>query len=68
MTIDDIRKMAQSLKSLATEAEKKAFWAEQRARIHALTPEQRKADVAAIQQRVAEIARSFQKDKKDQAA
>ncbi len=63
MTTEDIKKMARSLKSLTTEAEREAFWAEQRARIHALTPEQRKADVAAIHQRVAEIARSFRKDK-----
>jgi 5-formyltetrahydrofolate cyclo-ligase len=60
MNTDDIKKMARWLKSLATEAEREAFWAEQRARIHALTPEQRKADVATIHHRVAEIAQSFQ--------
>jgi|GEM_PF-3403625 len=68
MNTDDIKKMAQSFRSLSTEAEREAFWVEQRTRINALTPEQRKADVAAIRQRVAEIAQSFQKDKKDQAA
>jgi hypothetical protein len=68
MTTEDIKKMARSLKSLATEAEREAFWAEQRAIIHALTPEQREADVAVICQRVAEIAQSFRKEKKDQAA
>jgi lipid A disaccharide synthetase len=68
MNTKDLKEMAQSLRSLGSEAEREAFWAEQRARINALTPGQRKADVAAIRQRVAEIAQSLQKEKKDQAA
>jgi hypothetical protein len=68
MTTDEIKAMAQLLKSFSTKAEREAFWAEQRARINALTPKQREADVAVIRQRVAEIAQSLQKEKKDQAA
>jgi hypothetical protein len=62
MNADYFKKMAQSLKSLPNEAERDAFWAAQWEKINRLTPEQRMADLAAIRQRVAEIAWSLGKD------
>jgi hypothetical protein len=68
MVNEDVKNMAQSLRYLTTDADRGAFWADQRARIDALTPEQRQADIAAIRQRVAEIANALRKENKDQAS
>ncbi len=68
MNIKDLKEIFEQLKKRRNSDEKEAFWAAQRERISQLSPQERKAEIEAIGQRVEEIGQVVDKDKSNQAA